>query len=209
MGELNICNSKGDIVGSLPIDDSYISYEPREQAVHDVVVAYLANQRSGTASTKTRNEVAGSTKKPWRQKGTGRARAGTIRSPLWKGGGVVFGPHPRSFSKTVTKKQKKTALTSVFAQKIADNELQVIDAISFDEPKTKQMVELLSNLGIADQKVLIIKKDVDSAVVRSAGNLQKVKVVTAADVNVYEFLDCDKTIIEKEAVEILLQRLNK
>ncbi len=208
MGKLDICNSKGDVVGSLKIDDTIASYEPKAQVVHDVVVAYMANQRSGTASTKTRNEVQGSTKKPWRQKGTGRARAGTIRSPLWKGGGTVFGPTPRSFAKNVTRKVKKVAMKSVFADKLANQNVIVVDTISFEEPKTKQMVAVLESLGVANQKVLIVKAGVDLAVVKSANNIPNVNVVTASDVNVYEMLNCEKVLIEKDAVEILTQRLN-
>ena len=209
MGELNISNASGDVVGSLKIDDSIANYEPKTQVVHDVVVAYMANQRSGTASTKTRNEVNGSTKKPWRQKGTGRARAGSIRSPLWKGGGTVFGPRPRDFGKNVTRKVKKVAMKSVFADKLASQAVVVIDSISFEEPKTKQMMSLLESLGVADQKVLIVKSGVDLAVVKSANNIPNVNVVTVADVNVYEMLNCEKVLIEKDAVEILTQRLNK
>ncbi|MDX9703330.1 MAG: 50S ribosomal protein L4 [Candidatus Auribacterota bacterium] len=209
MGKMDVCNINGDIVGSIAIDDTHIKYEPKTQAVHDVIVAYMANQRSGTASTKTRNEVSGSTKKPWRQKGTGRARAGTIRSPLWKGGGTVFGPTPRDYAKNITKKVKKAALASVFADKMASQSIQIIDEIKYEEPKTKQIVSLLQKLGILDQKVLILKAAVDYAVLKSADNIPGVNVAIASDVNVYEMLDCEKILIEKDAVEILLQRLNK
>ena len=207
MGGLNIYNLKGDVVDTYNIDKEFTETAPSTQAVHDVVVAYLANQRSGNASTKNRSQVKASTQKPWRQKGTGRARAGMVSSPVWRGGGIVFGPQPRDYGKKISKKLKRKALASVVAQKFNSEAIQIIDNITFDEPKTKKMVSLLESLNLSGQKVLIIKTQTDENVVKSASNLKGTQTVLAQDVNVYQLLYCDKILIEADALEIIKNRI--
>jgi len=207
MGEHNVYNIKGEVVGSVEIDQQIEGYEPKPHVVHDVVVSYLANQRSGTACTKTRNEINASTKKPWRQKGTGRARIGTRTSPLWKGGGTVFGPKPRDYSKNISKELKRVALLSAVSDKLSSNSVIIVEKIEIKQPKTKDLINVLKNLGIIDKKLLVIGASSDLNLLRSARNIPAVKVVSCNDVNTYEILDCEKVIIEKSALEILRSRL--
>ncbi len=207
MGEYNVYNTKGEVVGSLAIDQKIAGYEPKPHVVHDVVVAYLANQRSGTACTKTRNEINASTKKPWRQKGTGRARIGTRTSPLWKGGGTVFGPKPRDYSKNVSKELKRIALLSALSDKLNSDSMVIVEKFDFNKPKTKEFVGVLKNLDLNEKKVLVISAALDLNLIRSARNIPEVKIVNCNDVNTYELLDCEKIIIEKEAIEVIKSRL--
>lgn len=207
MGGLNIYNIKGDVVDTYKIDKEFMDNTPSTQAVHDVVVAYLANQRSGTASTKNRSQIKASTHKPWRQKGTGRARAGMVSSPIWRGGGIVFGPQPRDFGKKVSKKLKRKALSSVISQKFNEEAIQIIDNIAIDEPKTKKIIDLLELLKINNKKVLIIKQQSDKNVIKSTNNIKGIQTVTAQDVNVYQLLYCDKILVEPEALQIIKNRI--
>ncbi|MBF7095991.1 50S ribosomal protein L4 [Alkalibacter mobilis] len=200
MPKVDVINVKGEKVEELTLKDDIFGIEPNEAAVHQVVVAQLANKRQGTQSAKTRSEVRGGGKKPWRQKGTGRARAGSIRSPLWKGGGVIFAPKPRDYSKKVNKKMNRLAIKSVLSSKVADSEFLVLDALSIEAPKTKEMVNVLENIKAA-KKTLILVKDLDENVYKSARNIPGVKTVTVETINVYDLLDCDCLVTTKDSVE--------
>ncbi|MCL1913517.1 MAG: 50S ribosomal protein L4 [Eubacteriaceae bacterium] len=197
----NVVNIQGEVVGEVELNEAIFGIEPNEPVVHQVVVAYLANQRQGTQSAKTRGEVSGGGKKPWRQKGTGRARAGSNRSPLWRHGGVIFAPKPRDYSKSVNKKVKRLAVKSVLSAKYADNELIILDSIRFDEPKTKKMIEVFGNLG-ANKPLLVIKGN-DRNVYKSVSNIPKSKCMPVSNVNVYEMLKYDQLVLTKESLETL------
>ena len=170
-----------------------------EAVLHQAIRALLNNRRQGTASTKTRAEVAGGGRKPWRQKGTGRARAGTSRSPLWTGGGVVFGPHPRDYTTKLPRKVKQAARRSAFNARAREGGVCVIEAFEFDKPKTKQMVDLLSQLELTGKKVLILTADVRLEVVRSASNIQRVNVMQYSDASALDVLWADSLVIEEAA----------
>ncbi|MCR4723401.1 MAG: 50S ribosomal protein L4 [Eubacteriales bacterium] len=192
-------NKDGQIVGSVDLSDEIFGITPNEAVVHQSVVAYLANQRQGTQSAKTRSEVSGGGKKPWRQKGTGRARAGTSRSPLWYHGGVIFAPKPRDYSQSMNKKMKRLAMKSVLSAKVQDKELFVIDALTFDEPKTKEMVKVLDNLKLA--KTLVVTADSDRNVFKSVNNIATAKCTTVGELNVYDMLKYDNLLVTKDSVD--------
>jgi len=176
------------------------------QAVHDTVVAYQANQRMGTACTKTMGEVAGSGKKPWRQKGTGRARAGSFRSPLWAGGGVVFGPKPRDFGKKVNAKTKQLALRKALTERLKAGDVQLLAELKLDSPKTKAFLSVLSTLGI-DGTALLVDSAIDKNVILASRNVSHVEVTTADFLNTYQVLRPGKLLITKSALEKLQVRL--
>ncbi|MBR4395322.1 MAG: 50S ribosomal protein L4 [Eubacteriaceae bacterium] len=192
-------NKDGQIVGSVDLSDEIFGITPNEAVVHQSVVAYLANQRQGTQSAKTRSEVSGGGKKPWRQKGTGRARAGTSRSPLWYHGGVIFAPKPRDYSQSMNKKMRRLAMKSVLSAKVQDKELFVIDALTFDEPKTKEMVKVLDNLKLA--KTLVVTADSDRNVFKSVNNIATAKCTTVGELNVYDMLKYDNLLVTKDSVD--------
>jgi large subunit ribosomal protein L4 len=189
----------GKKVGSVDLSEAVFGIEPNEAVMHQMVVSYLANQRQGTQSALTRSEVSGGGKKPWRQKGTGRARQGSTRAPQWTHGGVVFAPKPRNYSFSVNKKVKRLAMKSALSAKVADSELIVVDKIALDEFKTKVMVEMLAAIG-ADKKALIVLPEVDKKVIKSASNIQGVKTAQVNELNVYDILNADKLVIAKDAV---------
>ncbi|WP_027339539.1 50S ribosomal protein L4 [Halonatronum saccharophilum] len=200
MPEITLYNAEGQETGNVSLNENIFDVEVNEHVVHEVVVAQLAAKRVGTAKTKTRGEVSGGGRKPWRQKGTGRARHGSIRSPLWVGGGTTFGPQPRKYKKKVPKKVKKLAIKSALTSKVEENNLVVLDNIDFAEPKTKKMVSLLDKFGVASEKVLIVLDERNDNVYKSARNLQGVRVVTPNRVTVYDLLNSKKVIMTKEAV---------
>jgi len=178
------------------------------QAVHDVVVAMRANRRSGTACTKTKGEVSGSGAKPWRQKGTGRARAGYKSSPVWSGGGVVFGPKPRDYSKTVPKAVKKLAFRKALSERILAGDVLVVDTFAVATPKTKEFVSLLTSCAADARKTLVVGKAFDESTYKAARNVQSSQLVTAADVNTEQLLAYDKIIVIREALAQLTERAN-
>lgn len=190
---------EGKKVGSVDLSDSIFAIEPNAAVMHQVVLSYLAAQRQGTQSALTRSEVSGGGKKPWRQKGTGRARQGSTRAPQWTHGGVVFAPKPRDYRFTVNKKEKRLALKSALSVKAADNDIIVVDSIATGEFKTKKMVAMLSAVG-ADKKALIVLPGVDTMVIKSAANIPGVKTAQVNTINVYDILNADKLIIAKDAV---------
>lgn len=200
MPKIDVINIKGEKIEELTLNDEVFGIEPNEAAVHQVVVAQLANKRQGTQSAKTRSEVRGGGRKPWRQKGTGRARAGTIRSPLWKGGGIIFAPKPRDYSKKVNKKMNRLAIKSVLSSKVAENELLVLDAIALDAPKTKEMASILAAIK-AGKKTIIVLDSANENVYKSARNLPGVITATVDTMNVYDLINSDCLVATKGSVE--------
>lgn len=200
MAQVQVYNQEGKKTSKLEVKDEIFAIEPNESAMHLAVVSYLANQRQGTQSTLTRSEVSGGGAKPWRQKGTGRARQGSTRSPQWTHGGVALGPKPRKYKVDLNKKVKRLAMKSALSSKVADNEMMVINKVELDEIKTKAMVEILSNLKAA-KKTLIVTENVDEKIYKSARNIEGVKVVTVNTLCVYDILNCDSFVVLKDAVK--------
>ena len=190
---------EGKQVGTVDLSDSIFGIEPNAAVMHQVVLSYLAAQRQGTQSALTRSEVSGGGRKPWRQKGTGRARQGSTRAPQWTHGGIVFAPKPRDYRFTVNKKERRLALKSALSVKAADSDLIVVDSIKTDEYKTKKIVAMLGAVG-ADKKALIVLPEIDDMVIKSANNIPGVKTAQVNTINVYDILNADKLIIAKEAV---------
>ena len=190
---------EGKKVGTVDLSDSIFGIEPNAAVMHQVVLSYLAAQRQGTQSALTRSEVSGGGRKPWRQKGTGRARQGSTRAPQWTHGGIVFAPKPRDYSFTVNKKERRLALKSALSVKAAESEIIVVDSIATDEYKTKKIVAMLSAIG-ADKKTLIVLPEVDNKVIKSANNIPGVKTAQVNTINVYDILNADKLVIAKDAV---------
>lgn len=199
MPKVALYNTKGDQVGEVELNDAVFGIEPNEAVVHEAVVMQLASLRRGTHSVKSRGEVQGGGRKPWKQKGTGRARAGTSRSPLWRKGGVIFGPKPRDYSYHIPRKKARLAVRSVLSAKVRDGEIIVLDQFTFTEPQTKQMVEVLANLKVAE-KALVVTADLDVNVEKSARNIPGVKPLSAEGINVYDLVNYDKLLITKDAV---------
>ncbi|MCR2033214.1 50S ribosomal protein L4 [Anaerofustis stercorihominis] len=194
----DVLNVKGEVVESVSLNNDIFKIEPNMPVVHQYVKAYLANQRQGTQSAKTRAEVRGGGKKPWRQKGTGRARVGSSRNPVWTGGGVAFAPKPRDYSQSINKKMKRLAMKSVFSAKVNDKELFILDELKFDAPKTKAMVEVFNNLKI--NKTLVVIAENDKNVVNSVRNIKDAKCATVGTLNVYEMLKYNNLILTKDAL---------
>ena len=206
--KINIQNTKGESLEEWEIPFGLIEEDDKGlQAVHDTVVAYMASQRSGTACAKTRSEVVGTGKKPWRQKGTGRARAGSFQSPIWRGGGVVFGPRPRDFRKDINKKTRKLALKKALSERIKSGEVLVVDQINLDKPQTKAVVEILNNLKV-DGTALFVMANVDENVQLSARNIPYVEITTSQSLNTYDTLKFDRIVMTKDAVAGLESRLS-
>lgn len=198
MANVSVLNMEGKEVGTLDLNDSIFAAPINEHLVHMAVVLQLANKRQGTQSAKTRSEVSGGGRKPWRQKGTGHARQGSTRSPQWTGGGVVFAPKPRDYSFKMNKKEKAAAIKSVLTAKVNDNKLIVLDALTMDGFKTKKMVEVLSNLKV--NKALVVLAEKDEKVLRSAKNIPTVATTLSNSLSVYEMLKYDSLVITKDAV---------
>ena len=205
--KIPVKNLAGKAKGDYEVKFSLVEGGRGTQAVHDVVVAYRASQRSGTACTKTVGEVAGTNKKPWRQKGTGRARAGSRRSPLWAGGGVVFGPKPRDFGKRVSKKTKQLALRKALTERLNAGDVMVLDDLKLESPKTKGFTEVLEKLEIADKSALLVDAAVENNLRLATRNLQRVEVTTSDAVNTYQVLRYDRLVFSRGAFEKLEKRL--
>ena len=202
MANVSVYNMEGKEVGKMDLNDAVFGVEINEHLVHMAVVQNLANKRQGTQKAKTRSEVSGGGRKPWRQKGTGHARQGSTRAPQWRHGGIALGPKPRSYRFTLNKKVRQLAIKSALSGKVSDNEMIVVDAITTDEFKTKTMVNMLKAIG-AEDKTLIVLDGVDSKVVKSAANIADVKTTQVNTLNVYDILNCNKFVIVKSAVEKL------
>lgn len=199
MSQISVLDMKGSKVSDLELNDKVFGIKPNTAVMHAMVVNYLANQRQGTQSTLTRTEVSGGGRKPWRQKGTGHARQGSIRAPQWVHGGVALGPKPRDYSYSLNKKEKRLAMKSALSSKVIDSDMIVVDAITLDAYKTKTVVEMLKALG-ADKKALIVTDSVDNKLVKSAANIPGVKTATVNTLCVYDILNYDKFIVVKDAV---------
>ena len=199
MPKVPVLNIDGQKVDDIELSDEIFGIEPNADVVHMAVVQFLANRRQGTQSTKTRAEVRGGGRKPWRQKGTGRARQGSIRSPQWKGGGVVFAPKPRDYSFKLNKKVKRLALKSVLSQKVLEEKFIVLDTLTFPEVKTKQMVKVMDNLKLT--KALVVMEGESRNVMLSTRNLPSIKTAGVSTINVYDILKFDAFVVTKEAVE--------
>ena len=206
--KLTVKDIQGKDQGELEVQFPLIENRRGTQAVHDVVTAYRANQRMGTACTKTGGEVAGTNKKPWRQKGTGRARAGSFQSPLWRGGGVVFGPKPRDFSKKVNVKVKALALRKAVSERLKSGDVTVVDDIKLSAPKTKEFIGVLKALDLK-KTVLVVTAAADETLQRASRNVPGVELTTGDDLNTYQVLRSDKLLFTKGAFEQLDQRLQK
>ena len=202
MPKVDVYNVEGKKVSDIELADSVFGIEPNENIVHSVLKNYLANQRQGTQSTKTRAEVSGGGKKPWRQKGTGRARQGSTRAPQWIKGGVALGPKPRSYRYTVNKKEKRLAIKSVLSSKVLEKELTVVDKLELKEIKTKSMVKALSALKV-EGKTLIILPENDKNVVMSARNIEGVKTISANNINIFDLLKYSNLILPVDTVKKL------
>lgn len=200
MATANLYEKDGKQSGTTDLPEKIFGHEVNKHVIHDAVVMYLANQRQGTASTKERSDVAGGGAKPYRQKGTGRARAGTIRSPIYRGGGVVFGPHPRDYTQKMTKKSKRLALVSSLSSRANDGDVLVIKELEFETPKTKQLAGILSGMEVTGKKTLMVLEKPDVATIKSANNIPKIKVVLANMVTTYDVMWADKILVTSDAV---------
>ncbi len=202
MPKVDVYNMQGKKVSDVELSESVFGIEPNENIVHSVLVNYLANQRQGTQSTKTRAEVRGGGKKPWRQKGTGRARQGSIRAPQWIKGGIALGPKPRSYKYKINKKEKQLAIKSLLSSKVLDNNLTVVDKLEVKEPKTKTMVKALTSLKV-EGKTLIILADKNENVYLSSRNIEGVKTIQLNTINVFDLLKYNKLVLPLETVKKL------
>ena len=198
MAKVSVYNMEGKEVGPIELNDAVFGVEVNEHLVHMAVVQQLANNRQGTQKAKTRSEVSGGGRKPWRQKGTGHARQGSTRSPQWTGGGVVFAPVPRDYSFKINKKEKRAALKSVLTSRVLDNKLIVVDELKFDEIKTKKFQAVMDNLKV--KKALVVIADNDEKITMSARNIPTVKTALVNSINVYDILKGDTLVLTKDAV---------
>ena len=198
MANVSVYNIEGKEVGTIDLSDAVFGVEVNEHLVHMAVVSQLANKRQGTQKAKTRSEVSGGGRKPWRQKGTGHARQGSTRSPQWTGGGVVFAPTPRDYSMKLNKKEKRAALKSALSSRVAENKFIVIDEMNFGEIKTKNFQNMLNNLEVS--KALVVLNENDANTVKSAKNIPTVKTALTNTINVYDILKYDTLVVEKAAV---------
>ena len=201
MAKVSVHNMEGEKVGTMEISDAIFQTHISKHLVHRAVVLHLANKRQGTQKAKTRSEVSGGGRKPWRQKGTGHARHGSSRSPQWKGGGVVFAPVPRDYSFKMNKKEKRLALKSVLSSRLAEDKLIILDELKFDEIKTKNVKAVLDKLKVT--KALIVTADNDENVVKSARNIERISTALPNTINVYDILKGDTLILTKEAVKVI------
>ncbi len=208
MAEVSIYNTNGQVVGKLALNEKIFNGEINEPVLYQVIKMYEANQRQGNASTKTRSDVRGGGRKPWKQKGTGRARAGTIRSPLWRGGGIVFGPHPRDYSYSVPKPIKRLALISSLNAKVKESELIVLDEIKLTKPKTKEFAAILRNLK-ADKKPLMVLDEKDDIIIRASRNIPNLLLRDYRTLNAYEVIKQQKLILTQKTLAALTKSLVK
>ena len=198
MAKVSVLNMEGSEVGTIELSDAVFGVEVNEHLVHQAVLSQLANNRQGTQKAKTRSEVSGGGRKPWRQKGTGHARQGSIRAPQWTGGGVVFAPVPRDYEVKMNKKERRAALKSALTSKVQDNKLVVVDSLALAEVKTKEMQKVLTNLKA--EKALVITADNDQNVVLSARNIADVETATPATINTYDVMKHNTVVVTKDAV---------
>lgn len=200
MPKVAVLDMAGKEVSSMELSDAIFGIKPNESVMHQMVVNYLANQRQGTQSTLTRTEVRGGGRKPWKQKGTGRARAGSVRSPLWVGGGTIFGPSPRSHAIDMPRKARRLAIRCALSSKVADGSLVIVDGLTFADNKTKNTVEMLKGFEASDKKALIITDGENENVELSSRNIEKVKALSNDCLNVFDILNAEKVLLAKDAV---------
>jgi len=210
VSEVDVYSASGKVVGKVNLPKGVFEYEPNTSVVHEVIKVYLANNRQGTASTKARAEVSGGGKKPWRQKGTGRARVGSMRSPLFRGGGVVFGPKPKSKKYKVSKKKKSIAIKSVLSSKFKEEEIKVVDELKFETGKTKELGGMLKKLGVGEkEKITLLMNSASENIRRSVSNSPLVNLRDALCINTYDVLNCKWLLMEQEALSALSKRILK
>ena len=202
MANVSVYNMEGKEVGTIELNDAVFGVKVNEHLVHMAVVQQLANNRQGTQKAKTRSEVSGGGRKPWRQKGTGHARQGSTRSPQWTGGGVVFAPVPRDYSFKMNKKEKRAALKSALTDKVANGKLVVVDALTFEAPKTKEFAKVMANLNV-NEKALVVLNDNDANVVLSAKNIPTVKTSLTNTINVYDIVNAKTLVLTQDAVKTI------
>ena len=200
MAEVEIKDKNNKVVGKMNLNDEVFSVKAKEGVVHSSVVNYLANQRQGTHATKTKGLISGGGKKPYKQKHTGRARAGSTRSPLWRGGGTVFGPEPRDYSYKLPKQMKRLAFMKAFQEKLSSGEIVIIDDLNLDKPRTKDIAAILGTLGLDNKSVLIVTPDKNNTIMLSARNIPRVAVTKAADMNTYDICAYGTLLITKDAL---------
>ncbi len=205
--ELQVKKIDGTNSSKIEVDNSVFGIEPNDSVVHQTIIAELANRRHGTHSAKSRGMVKGGGRKPWRQKGRGVARAGTTRSPLWKGGGVVFGPEPHKYTKKVPKKMRRLARKSVLSYKTAKNEILVVEELQVTQPKTKEFLQILKALGIADKKVKVLPGVIDDKLFLALRNLKNVSIVKATDASTYDLIDNEVLLFDKAGLALLNEQL--
>ena len=201
MSKLELLNVNGEKVKDINLKDNVFGVTPNDVVLHDAIVLAMANSRQGTHSTKTRSEVSGGGRKPWRQKGTGNARQGSIRAVQWRKGGIAFGPKPRDYAKKQNRKERRLALKSALSYKVTDKELVVIENIKFETNKTKEMVNLLDKLELVNAKVLLVINELDDNICLSGRNLGNVKIVLPSEVNTYDVVNSDKMVITEDALK--------
>jgi len=204
---LSIYNINGEVLSKIKLSDSVFKIKPNEDVIYRAIMSENTNSRQGTNSTKTRSEVSGGGKKPRKQKGSGTSRAGTIRSPLWKGGGVTHGPKPRNYSYELPKKMKKLARRSVLSQRIMDKQIIIIEEVKFDAPKTKDFLKLLSALDISDKKITFFPAKTSDVVFKSARNISNVTIVEARNASTYDLLDAEVLLFDKDGIQCINKQL--
>ena len=208
MPKLNVLNINGQNVGEIELVDTIFNVEVNEHVLYEVVKNQLANKRQGTQSAKTRAEVRGGGRKPWKQKGTGRARQGSIRAVQWVGGGVAFAPKPRSYNYTLPKKVRRLAMKSALTSKVQNGEMIVLDALNMEAPKTKEFVTIAKNLKVADGKLLLVLSEKNNFVYLSARNLEKANVITASELNTYSVLNAVNLVLTESSVAVIEKLFN-
>ncbi len=209
MPEFEVKDKNNKPVGKINLSDEVFGVKAKDGVLHNGVVNFLANQRQGTHATKTKGLVSGGGKKPWKQKHTGRARAGSSRSPLWRGGGIIFGPQPRDYSYAIPKKARRLALKAALSGKLSDGEIVVIEALSLEKPKTKEMISVLKNLELAGKSTLIIVPEHNEAIVLSARNIPGVRVTRVSDLNCYDVAAHSRLLMTRQAAQMLSEAVRK
>lgn len=202
MKKQTVLNIKGEKVGDITLNENVWGIEPNDAVLYDALTLTRNNQRQGTAATKTRSEVSGGGIKPWKQKGTGRARQGSIRAPHWVGGGVVFGPHPRSFAKKMNRKERRLALKSALSYKVIESEMIVVDGFNMETPKTKEALVALSNLNV-NKKILLVVDELTDNIILATRNIKEVVLLSASEINTYDIIAADNMIITEKAVKAI------
>ena len=206
--EVEVINKEGG-AGKIDLPDGVFNVKPKKKVLYEAVRSYLANQRQGNASTKGRSEVKASGRKPWKQKGLGRARAGTAASPIWKGGGVAHGPKPRDYYYSLPKKERRLAIRCALSIKAKEGDVKVVDGISIDEPRTKLAAALMNSLGLEGVKCLLVLPDKNENIVKGMRNIPGVTTTIAKDINVYDVMNCDTVVLDRQAVDKVVEVLKR